>query len=144
MTVTTKAPLRPSTALAVARRSRPVCPTRQGLLCNSCLFPICPTQRGRPACAGDADRLRQQSLPCSPSPYGDRAFIAGLRYVDPCLDFWSVPSSDVCGGLKPWLRSAKPCGLDQPQSPRNMARVTETPAPQGLPGAQGGLMEIEK
>jgi hypothetical protein len=24
---------------------------------------------------------------------------AVLRYVDPCLDFWSVLSSDVCGGL---------------------------------------------
>jgi hypothetical protein len=45
---------------------------------------------------------------------------------------------------KPLLRSGKPCGLDQPQSSRHMARITETPAPQGLPGAQGGLMEIEK
>jgi hypothetical protein len=25
-----------------------------------------------------------------------------------------------------------------------MARITDTPAPQGLPRAQGGLMEIEK
>jgi hypothetical protein len=44
---------------------------------------------------------------------------AVLRYVDPCLDFWSVLSSDVCGGLKPWLRSGKPCGLDQPGAPRH-------------------------
>ena len=29
--------------------------------------------------------------------------------------------------------------LDQPRSPRNMAMITETPAPQGLPCAQGGL-----
>jgi hypothetical protein len=43
------------------------------------------------------------------------------------------------GGLKPWLRSGKPCGLDQPGAPRHMARITDTPAPQGLPCAQGGL-----
>jgi hypothetical protein len=39
--------------------------------------------------------------------------------------------------------SGKPYGLDQPRSLRHMARITETPAPQGLPYAQGGLMEIE-
>jgi hypothetical protein len=43
------------------------------------------------------------------------------------------------GGLKPWLRSGKPYGLDQPRFPRHMARITDTPAPQGLPRAQGGL-----
>ena len=30
---------------------------------------------------------------------------------------WSVQSSCASGGLKPWLRSGKPCGLDQPRSP---------------------------
>ena len=43
------------------------------------------------------------------------------------------------GRLKPWLRSGTPCGLDQPWFPWHMARITDTPAPQGLPCAQGGL-----
>jgi hypothetical protein len=53
--------------------------------------------------------------------------------------FWSVQSSCTSGGLKPYLRSGKPYGLDQPRSSRHMARIPETPAPQGLPCAQGVL-----
>jgi hypothetical protein len=28
-------------------------------------------------------------------------------------------TEDARGGLKPWLRSGKPCGLDQPGAPRH-------------------------
>jgi|YNPMSStandDraft_1061717.scaffolds.fasta_scaffold279989_1 hypothetical protein len=67
---------------------------------------------------------------------GSVRIIAVLRYVE--------PSSCASGGLKPYLRSGKPCGLDQPGDPSAEGRVTDTPAPQGLPRYQEGLMEIEK
>ncbi len=65
--------------------------------------------------------------------------IVPIRRVARGARFWSVQSSCISGGLKPCLRSGKPCGLDQPRSARHMARMTETPAPQGLPCARGGL-----
>jgi len=43
--------------------------------------------------------------------------IAVLRYVEPLTGFLER-SIFASGGLKPYLRSDKPCGLDQPGDPR--------------------------
>jgi len=46
----------------------------------------------------------------------DGGFIAVLRYVEPLTGFLER-SIFASGGLKPYLRSGKPCGLDQPGDP---------------------------
>jgi len=47
-----------------------------------------------------------------------RITIADLRYVEPLPGFLER-SIFASGELKPWLRSGKPCGLDQPDDPRH-------------------------
>ena len=48
------------------------------------------------------------------------------------------------GGLKPWLRSGKPCGLDQPRFPWHMVRITDTPARRGFHALREGLWSLKK
>jgi len=84
-------------------------------------------------------RLRNKSgMRLLPSGSWRLKIIAVLRDVEPLTGFLER-SIFASGGLKPWLRSGKPYGLDQSRSLRHMARITDTPAPQGLPCAQGGL-----
>ena len=47
-----------------------------------------------------------------------RITIADLRYVEPLPGFLER-SIFASGELKPWLRSGRPCGLDQPVAPQH-------------------------
>jgi hypothetical protein len=55
--------------------------------------------------------------------------IAILRYVE--------PSSCASGGLKPWLRSGKPCGLDQPRFPPEYGKDNQNASPAGASTRSG-------
>ena len=72
---------------------------------------------------------------------GNCYIYAVLRYVEPLTGFLER-SIFVSGGLKPWLRSVKPCGLINPGPPRIWQGQSKRQSRRGFHALREGLWRL--